>query len=415
MDDYEPDGLASAPGDEYAALADAIQVMREVVELVEDLHRATTRFGDALVSAGLPAREWREPDCQLLMLSDQFPDITLDDLVTRLAEFAAGMGPHWLHGDSEDVARFNDEVSILCGVVRPLRVAAQRLRMLPVRERGDYPLERALGDPRAGTPLDRITTVLRDLEALGPYIQPLTPEEWNPPAPQPVWTPTPGREPMPAQAPAALAGNAVPPTSPAYQRGTTSDWPAMSAPLAGETRQPSPQSEAFRRLRDFMPPPGSRPVPAARAGAMRVDWPSLRARGTALAGAAAHWLRPRKWVVIGVVVMLLALGTALLTLGSQQAPATSSLTAQPARLAFTCSGAGAAGSIKLRDTDSRPLTWTIVPPAGLALSATRGSLQPSAFVIVRIHVTAAKAAKGMLAFASTGGSVSIPYSVTCGK
>ncbi|HLJ82195.1 MAG TPA: hypothetical protein VKT52_11960, partial [Ktedonobacterales bacterium] len=117
MDEYEQNDLGAAPDDEdaYEALNDPRRVMMEVVALVEELHRATTRLGDAIAAAGLPARTWRDADCRLLLLADQFPDITLDALITRLAEFAAGMGPDWLHGSREDIARFTDEASILYG------------------------------------------------------------------------------------------------------------------------------------------------------------------------------------------------------------------------------------------------------------------------------------------------------------
>ena len=408
MDDYGRDVVAGGPPDEYAALADARQVMTEVLALVEDLHGASTRLGDALVGAGLPAREWRGADCRLLLLSDQFPDITLDDVVTRLAEFSAGMGPHWLHGGMEDIARFNEEASILYGVARPLRVVAQRLRMLPARERGDFPLERAIGDPRVGTPLDRVVALLRDLESLGSYIQPLTPEEWNPPAPNPA--PNPAPQPWPAAAPAS---------------GQTAEWaPAQAAPDAAQSLpqslqapppspspSPSPsasQALAFRRLRDFMPPAGSRPISASPS--RRMDWRSLVRE-------AAAWLRPRKWLVLGITIMVLALGTALLALASQSgspSPAvTSHLVAAPAKLTFACSGKGASLSVSLRNTGIRPLSWTAKAPAGLGLSTTHSTIQPKAAVAVQVHVTAAKAAKGTLTFTSNDGDASIPYTVTC--
>ncbi|MFI5273244.1 MAG: hypothetical protein ACHQ4H_09470, partial [Ktedonobacterales bacterium] len=45
-----------------------------------------------------PAREWRSDDALLRPLSDQLPAVTLDDLISRASEFAAGSGPYWLHG-----------------------------------------------------------------------------------------------------------------------------------------------------------------------------------------------------------------------------------------------------------------------------------------------------------------------------
>lgn len=404
MDNYGVDEAAGALPDEYAALADARQVMGEVLGLMEDLHGATTRLGDALVGAGLPAREWLTEDCRLLLLSDQFPDVTLDDVVTRLAEFAAGMGPHWLHGGLDDVARFNDEVSVLSGVVRSLRVVAQRLRMLPPRERGDFPLERALGDPRVGTPLDRVATIMRDLESLGPYIQPLTAEEWNSPAPT-------GE---PDAAPDTwLAGS--PPSA-----GQPTGWPPTSSAVGGAqplAQMPQSAAQPFRRLRDFMPPPGSRAAHAAHSTTEGVGWETVSLRLSALARDAAHWLRPRKWLVAGILVMVLALGTALLALVSQPAPSStasvSSLAVVPAKLTFACSGKGASLSVSLRNTGTRPLTWTAKAPSGLTLSATHGAIQPATAVTIHVHVTSEKPAKGTLAFTSSDGAVSVPYTVTC--
>lgn len=410
MDKYGVDEAAGALPDEYAALADARQVMGEVLGLMEDLHGATTRLGDAVVGAGLPARDWRTADCRLLLLSDQFPDVTLDDVVTRLAEFAAGMGPHWLHGGTEDIARFNNEVSVLCGVVRPLRVVAQRLRMLPPRERGDFPLERALGDPRVGTPLDRVATLLRDLESLAPYIQPLTPDEWSSPA----LTGEPDAAPdawMAAPTPMARQPVGWPTASSAGSIGGTMDGIQPSA----QTSQSAAQ--AFRRLRDFMPPPGSRAARTAHSTIEGVSWGIASLRMSALFREGANWLRPRKWLVFGILVMAIALGTALLALISQPAPSStgpiSHLGVVPAKLTFACSGKGASLSVSLRDTGTRPLTWTAKAPTGLMLSTTHGTIRPAAAVTVQIHVTSAKPAKGTLTFTSNDGAANVPYSVTC--
>ena len=173
--------------DEYEALGDSHQVMTEVLGLVEDLRQATLKLGDALIAGGLQAPEWRSPDARLVLLSDQFPDITVDELITRISEFS-GLAPHWLHGGEEEITHFAQEVEILYGVVRSLRIQAQRLRMLPRRERSNWPLERALRYARTGTLLDLLLGALRDLESLAPYLVPLTAEEWQAESP-----PSPGR------------------------------------------------------------------------------------------------------------------------------------------------------------------------------------------------------------------------------
>ena len=99
--------------DEYAALSDPPQVMAEMLRLLDELRRTGKKLGDALEVAGLPGREWRSEDARLNLLSEQFPDISIDDLITRLAEFAAGHAPLWLRGDAGTIGRFRDEVEIL--------------------------------------------------------------------------------------------------------------------------------------------------------------------------------------------------------------------------------------------------------------------------------------------------------------
>ena len=414
MDEFDREDFGSAPykgdgenEDAYEALNDRRRVMMEVVALVEDLHRATTRLGDAIAAAGLPARAWRDADCRLLLLTDQFPDITLDALITRLAEFAADMGPHWLHGGREDIAHFNDEVSILYGVVRPLRMVAQRLRMVPARERGDLPIERALGDGRVGTPLDRVAAVLRDLDSLGPYVAPLAPEEWKPLTPEP-----------PRQSPPAGAGSAGPSAAGVGGGASATQQVAAGAslPVALPPAPPvASSSQAFRRLRDFLPPPEARQRPVGIQGR---DWSWLRADVATQTRALVAWVKPRKWVVVGITIMLLALGTALLTLARQSASSatgtpTSSLAASPAQITLGCSGKSATLTLTLRDTGAQPLTWTIKAPSGLSLSATHGTLKPGASASITVKVTSAKAAHGTLAFTSNEGDASVGYVVKC--
>lgn len=409
MDEYERDDRGAAPDDEdaYEALNDPRRVMQEVVGLVEELHRAVTRLGDAIAAAGLPAREWRDADCRLLLLADQFPDITLDALITRLAEFAAGMGPDWLHGSRDDIARFTDEASILYGVVRPLRTVAQRLRVVPARERGDLPLERALGDGRVGTPLDRVAALLRDLESLGPFIVPLAPAEWAE-----LNMPTPKSPPKPSPATSSMEGGVT--ATQALTPNTSlpvATPPALQTPSSGQAPAPS-----FRRLRDYLPPPEERQSMSRLPGR---DWSWLRADASVQARALLEWMKPRKWLVIGIAIMVLALGTALLTLARQSLSSAgtstpvSHLAVSPAQVTLACSGKSDTSKLTLRDTGTQPLTWTIKAPSGLSLSATHGTLKPGASASITVKVTSAKAAHGTLSFTSNDGAASVPYAVSC--
>ena len=376
MDENRVD--ASGLPDEYAALADTRQVILEVVGLLEDLHKATTRLGDAIAAAGFHGREWRGLDAQLDELSDQFPDITLDDLITRLAEFSAGNGPAWLRGDRADIERFNDEAAILGGVMRPLRVLAQRQRVTPARERSRHPFERALADGRVGTQLDLMARYLRDLEALAPFIAPLAPEEWN-------------------------LASLAPPAPPAPK------------PSAASAARSGPAMQSFTRLRDFADSArGS--APSSRQAATSQAF--TRALGRARVGTEVLVLRLRlyRWMVVVIAALILAIVTGLLTLavheGLTLAPP-SHLQATPAQLTLTCTGKGATQVLTLRNTGSASLTWQIAAPSGLTLSAAKGLLTRGASATVTVKVSAARAARGTLAFTSTDGAVQVPYTVTC--
>lgn len=381
MDDYEDSDTADASGearpDEYAALGDARQVMMEVISLVEDLHRGTTKLGDAIAAAGFQGRAWRGPDADLAPLSDELPDITLDDLLTRLAEFSAGNGPHWLHGDVDDIARFNDEVAVLAGVMRPLRVIAQRQRVQRAREREYYPLERALGNGRVGTQLDLMARALRDLEALGPFIQPLTPEEWTPPAPPP----------------------------PELEARMPADAPTTSAQQGAH--------HPFTRLRDFAPTARRQPAGQGASHSSRRLTGALALARTQTQAFATR-LRPHKWLVVAGVALVLALATGLLSLALQgRSNSSASLAATPPQLAFACAGSGATLTLTLRDMGPAPLAWHITSPAGMSLSATKGTLQPGATAKLTVKVTSRKAAQGTLAFIAADGSANVPYTVRC--
>ena len=358
--------------DEYDALGDPRQVMTEVLGLIEDLRQATHKLGDAIVAAGLSAREWRSSDARLALLSNQFPDITVDELITRLSEFS-GLAPDWLHGGEEEIAHFSEEVEILHEVVRSLRIQAQRLRILPMRERSDWPLERALGDARTGTPLDLLLGALRDLESLAPYLVPLTASEW------------------PAESPPSSRGDAK--DSPSS--------PQPGDPIEAPDTLPQP-SQSFTRLRDFVE------LRTATTGdaELRIQVPRLP---------------QASWVFVAVAIITLVSGTVLLSIASRPdagKPSTSTpsplLIASPTRATLACSGKDSTLDLVLRNSGSAAITWSIKTPPGLGLSSTHGVLAPKDAVRLQIKVTTFKAARGTLTFTTNHAPLSVPYSVTCG-
>ena len=150
------------------------------------------------------------------------------------------------------------------------------------------------------------------------------------------------------------------------------------------------------------------------------DWSWLRADASVQARALLEWVKPRKWLVVGIAIMVLALGTALLTLARQSLSSAavtptpiSHLAVSPAQITLACSGKGDTLTVTLRDTGTQPLTWTIKAPSGLSLSTTHGTLKPGASVSITVKVTSAKAAHGTLAFTSNDGAASVPYTVSC--
>ena len=373
MDDFTFDELP----DEYAALGDRSRVMAEVVETVESVRGVTRKLGDALVAAGLPARSWLGPEARLRLLDGDLPDVTVDDVISRLAEFAAGMAPGWLRGDRMSVARFNAEVAALDGVTHGLRVAAQRERMASLRGRSGNPLPRAFGDARVGTQLDLLARDLRDLAALAPFIAPLSPVEWQ-----------------------GISG-----AQRVDSARIETPAPAVVAPPA------APQ--AHTRLRDFAASPstgagmgmGRAPVLSVRLGdamgRVRVSTQALAAR-----------VSPRKWLAIGVAALVLILATGLLTLASSPSQ-TPALVATPVTISLGCSTKATSVKVTLRNTTKGALVWSVTPATGVQVSTTHGTLKASTSVALTITAHGAKAGKGALAFIAGKTRATVAYSVTC--
>lgn len=163
--------------EEYVALADRRRVMNEVADELGELHAAVNSLGDALEASGLPGRLWRSQDASLRLIARSLPDITVDRFMTRLAEFAAGKGPGWLHGDSDDLDQFHREVRAICRVVDRLSAS---LPQTPTAARPQRAIELAFADPRVAAALDQVVEILTDFRALEPFMAPLARDEWEP-------------------------------------------------------------------------------------------------------------------------------------------------------------------------------------------------------------------------------------------
>lgn len=419
MDDHHYELSDDELHGDYASLADAREVMREVIGLVEGLRGSAKKLGDAIAASGFPAREWVGPDAALALLGEPFPDISLDAFLTRLAEFTAGMGPSWLRGGEDEIARFIEDVQLLNEVARPLRVFAQRQRMLPARERGALPLERAFGDGRVGTQIDLVAGYLRDLDALAPYLVPLTPSEWATLEPPPP----PSAMPQPAKQPAPISG-----ATSGVLVGQQEHWLLTSGKQQAVGKQavgtyPSPQERAstpaapqtFSRLRDFAPPPSSvRASRVAANGEAPDEWQTVL-RVPNGRGLLSLLLR-NKWMVLGITVLVLSAGTGLLSLAALRMHAstpTAHLAATPTTLRLTCAGRGATATLTLRDTSKASVSWTLSQQDTLRLSATQGTLKPGASATLTATSTGHTATQGVLTFMADDGTLTVPYVISC--
>jgi hypothetical protein len=429
MDDETRPDVDELSG-EYAALHDPRQVMPEVVAIVDELHRAITQLGNAVVTAGLAARDWRSPDAQLRTLSDQLPSVTFDDLITRAAEFAAGTGPFLLHGGPEEIEQFIVEVELLNDAFRPLRVVAQRQRVVPAHERGEQSFLRALGDGRVGSKLDHITRCLNDLEALAPFMASLAPAEWQASAPVdlgPDLDPDAGPDQFTQPLPPDLR-----PAGPAPTVAPASAFvPAPSLPFAATVPAPPPGRRGASPLPSTIGVASGRALASLRLVPGRVLQPALAAARAQLSRLQPSRLQPshlmlgriqldrsgpRRALVLAAVVVLLAGGTGVLALAVHSAAPTStaSLVVSPTKLTLACTGKSASAKLTVRWAGSAATSWSVKSPAGLSMTPSKGTLQAGASASVAVKVTARKAAHGSLTFAAGDAQAAVPYTVTCG-
>jgi hypothetical protein len=357
--------------EDIAAQIDRRGVMLEAAEHVEALHHATTRLGDALVAAGLSGRVWRTEDALLSSLDEELPDITIDDLITRLAEFGADTGPVWLHGDERDLEAFHHEVAVLRDVVRPLRAAAQHLRMGTAGRYAELPIERAFASVRVATPLDLLAAMLRDLELLAPVMSPLAPDEWEAPSD-------------------------FEPAHPASLRG-------------GRSRAQAPWSaQPHAHPSDFAP---GAPIPKyGLLGQLAVEMQpaALLRRGQAL----GSWLQAHKLVAMAGLSLVLVTGIALAQLaGRPGAPRLSALVPVPSTATLSCSSRPV--TVTLKNPGKQSLTWRAELLPGLSITPARGTVQAGHSAALRITALGRRVVSGTIVITATDGTASIPFTTAC--
>jgi hypothetical protein len=388
----------------YAALADTPRVMGEARDNLADLHSATMELEKALIAAGLPKPVWRSEQAMLRLLSPALPAITLGAYLARLEQFATRDGPSWLHGAHDDLATLHKEVSILAQVTRPLREVVQRLQRLPVEmpggPRSDHPLQRVVRDPHLEPPLDSIAEILSDLEALAPFMRPLSPEQWR--ALQ-----RPSRQ-FPARILAALTVWA----STLRSRGS-------AAPSPVTTGDANPSSV----------------LAASRAWAQqRLSWLRTRTRAQrALLAAGVLFVVVAVFASLAlsrlphasglsptasssaVRTVLAGSGTATALATTAPAPSpTSATTPGPApKLTGACRVHGATATLTIKNTGVSAFTWQAQPPATLTVSPAQGALQAGESATVQVNAVNKKTASGTVTVVASHDLVSTQDKVSC--
>jgi hypothetical protein len=390
----------------YAALADTPRVMGEALDSLTALQSGAIELGKALVDAGLPEPVWRSEQATLRLLSPALPAITVDAYLTRLEAFATRDGPTWLHGAHDDLAAFHEEVAVLAQVTRPLREVVQRLQRLPVEmpggPRSDYPLQRVVRDPRLEAPLDAIAEILSDLEALAPFMRPLTPEQWRA-----LRRPS---QLLPARVWAAIIvwANGL--------RGRGSD---SATPASGTTG--AAQASAV--------------LGASRAWILqRLSWLQGRTRAQRLLLASG--------LLFAIVIAFAALAfsrqphataltpttssSAVRTVLAESATATALATTSPAptsttgatpgpapKLTGVCSVHGATAILTIKNTGDSSFTWQAQPPPTLTVAPAQGSLQAGQSATVQVSAVNKKSASGIVTVIASHDKVSTEEKVSC--
>jgi hypothetical protein len=391
----------------YAALADTPRVMGEARDSLADLSSSMVALEKALLDAGLPKPIWRSEQATLRLLSPALPAITLDAYLTRLEQFAMRAGPPWLHGSHDDLAAFHKEVSVLAQVTRTLREIVQRLQRLPVEmpggPRSDHPLQRVLRDPHLEAPLGTIAEILSDLEALAPFMRPLTPEQWRA-----------------LQHPSRLFPARIWTAVTAWTSGLRSHRGAALSPAqatTGAAAKPSAVLEASRawilqrlswlrsrtRAQRALLAAGLLFVVVAAFLALAL---SRLPHATALSPTASSSVAPTVPAGSGTA-------TALATTSPVSSP-TSAATPGPApKLTGACKVHGATATITIKNTGASPFTWQAQPPPTLTVSPAQGVLQAGESATVQVSAVNKKTASGTITVIASHNKVSTEEKVSC--
>lgn len=391
----------------YAALADTPRVMGEARDALADLHSAAMELGRALVDAGLPKPVWRSEQATLRLLSTTLPAITVDAYLTRLETFATRDGPAWLHGAHDDLEAFHKEVVGLIQVTRPLREIVHRLQHLPVDmpaggPRSDHPLQRVVRSPRLQPPLDAIAEILSGLEALAPFMRPLTSAQWRALR-------------RPSGLSPARAWNAVAVWASGLRKraGSASPAPATTGAAAkANTILQACRAWILQRLawlrrrtraQRLLLASGLLVAAVAALGALALSrQPNLTGQATTIPSSAAR-----------TVLAETGTATALATQSLVSSPTPGATAGVAPKLTLTCVVHGATATLTIKNAGASALTWQAQPPPTLTLTPTQGALQAGQSATAQASAVNKKSASGTITVIASHDTVATENKVAC--
>jgi hypothetical protein len=390
---------------EFAARADARDVMLKAADGLMELQAAGQRLEEALSAAGLPQHARRTEQDSLRLLSTSLPDMSVDVLLARLEDFAVQQGPAWLHGKAQDLRAFREEADYLDRLMQGLREAVQRLQKPTLGNRADRPLQRAFSHPGVLPPISDIGAILGDLIELAPFMKPLAPQEWRDArgsrgASVEHWTPP---DVSGNLAGTELGGNvAFAATQKLIDPQQSTGLGALGAALHRWTAALVGRGQARRRL------------PLAAGLCVLV----VAVAGMALAHASGPSAAPPASTRAAsgsarTVATPKILKTVTPSTNRSAVPSPQETVSPAPKLALTCVVHGMTATLTLRNTGISSLVWQAKSPPTLSVSPARGILEPGGSVTAQVTTTHKKTASGTVTVIASQGGASASSSVSC--
>jgi hypothetical protein len=390
-------------GTEQTTAAQASR-QRDAEGLLVELYAATRGLGDALNRAGFPPGRWDTPEARLSTLGNRLPQVTVEALLARLADFALDTGPIWLAGTGEALDEFAHEVHVLAAAIGPLRGLAQQQRTLAsVADRSRRSLKQALQDERVDAELDRLAHTLRQLQELAAALEPIASLPRGVPSMQAsgvvVSRRARGEQEGNAAVPVWLVGQTgqeqAPDMSPHPRK--VSRWPGSQLLRAAWSRRGTRVALGVGSVVLLVVLAMSGALALVHALTAPVPGPASRDQGAPTAthsGSATP-----------------SAGRTATVVPATQGPAAAVLAVSPASLVLPCGGTPV--TLTVSNTGGQSLMWQASVSGNAALSATSGSVGPASQATVSVHATGTQHGPGAIVFTSNGRTAKVTFKVSC--